>query len=162
MKTIQLNRGYVALVDDEDFDRVSRLNWTVHIRKDKKLVRMYARTTTLRRLGKRRHLSMHCFIMGATGIDHRDSDGLNNQKSNLRPANQSLNNANMRKSPGCASRFKGVTFEKESGSWRARACKDGFRYQLGVHANEVSAAIAYNEKMLELFGEFARINDLPT
>lgn len=162
MKTIQLNRGYVALVDDEDYDRVSKINWTVHIRHDKKLVRHYARTTTLKRLGKRRHLFMHCFIMGTTGIDHWDNDGLNNQKYNLRKATQSLNNANMRKSPGCSSIYKGVTFEKESGRWRARACKDGVRYQLGVYGDQLSAARAYNEKMSELFGEFARLNELPT
>ncbi len=75
MKEIQLTRGGVAIIDDEDFERVSELKW--HLFKDTH--NSYART------GYR--IRMHRLVMNAKKddqIDHIDGNGLNNQNSNLR------------------------------------------------------------------------------
>lgn len=65
-------------------------------------------------------LYMHRMIVGldVAAVDHRDGNGLNNRRANLRAATFSQNNQNARKRPGCTSRYKGVDWHK--GAWRAR------------------------------------------
>ena len=52
---------------------------------------------------------MHCFLMGQKSIDHKDGNGLNNQRSNLRPATAPQNGANQGKHRNNKSGFKGVS-----------------------------------------------------
>ena len=71
LKEIPLTRGYVALVDDEDYERVSALKWYAVTPKGK----VYAQ----RRSGGAT-IFMHDFLMGSKGIDHADGNGINNQR----------------------------------------------------------------------------------
>src|SRR5258708_6216370 len=115
MKTITLTKGFIALVDDEDYDRVSAFKWMANPMRSKNLVRVYAY-----RKGRRVYengvavsrpsISMHRFILGCDNprIDHQDGDGQNNQRCNLRPCTNSQNLANQKKTRG-ASRWKGVS-----------------------------------------------------
>lgn len=102
MKEIRLTRGLVALVDDEDFERVNAFKWHAHYsgRTGKKV---YAERTVYYKGGGRDTIRMHRFILGLPPrgrelvVDHRDGDGLNNQKSNLETITQE---ENMRRAPG--------------------------------------------------------------
>jgi hypothetical protein len=100
MKEIPLTQGYVALVDDEDYGRVSLYKWYAHKdpSSDPNRPLIYAQRSSRRPDGKRFTLLMHRFILGDSGpdIDHWDRNGLNNQRGNLRACNQSQNNANGR------------------------------------------------------------------
>ncbi len=151
--------GRVALVDDEDYDLVQSYRWymsAVQTSAGKSLP--YART--------RSGISMHGLIFDSLGInhpqgiDHIDHDGLNNKRSNLRIANQQQNNANGRPRIGGTSLYKGVGWHERDRRWRARIVKDGHEYYLGYYDNEMEAARAYNKKALELFGEYACLNEL--
>ena len=159
MKEIELskfgkNRGkYVALVDEEDFEMLNQFNWCV--KKDG--CTFYAFRVTIVD-GRRTTLYMHCVIMNGKGIDHRDGNGCNNQKSNLRFCTGSENQMNQRKQKNRSSIYKGVTFNRTDKKWMAQIHINGKNIHLGRFILEVEAAKAYNAKAIELFCEFANLN----
>jgi hypothetical protein len=151
MKQISLTQGKVALVDDEDFERLSAFRWHVHDANGK----IYARRTCLLS-ESHRHEYMHHAVLGfGVRTDHRDGDGLNNTRLNLRPCTQSQNMANS--PPREGRRFKGIE-HLSSGRFRAVIAKDGKRTRLGIFDSEEEAARAYDQRARETFGEFARLN----
>lgn len=101
--------------------------------------------------------STHCRIP-PYGVDHEDCNGLNNQRYNLRPANQTQNLAHARVRVGMTSPYKGVSYCKRTKKWVAQICAHGVHKFLGRFNKEYDAAQAYNFAAEELFGEFARLN----
>lgn len=91
-------------------------------------------------------------------IDHIDCNPQNNCVSNLREASAKKNMMNTTPRKGCASRFKGVA--RKRNKWRAYVTKDKVTHQLGTFESEEEAALAYNKKAVELFGEFANLNEV--
>ncbi len=153
MKQVFLNRGFIALVDDEDFERVSAFKWTVRVKKTANFTRYYAKRNTASG-----NLMLHHFILGTEDrVDHKDNNGLNNQKYNLRPATASQNNVNSRRSSSGASRYRGV-FLNPNGTWRSRIRTPNGRVELGSFKDEEDAATAYNLAAEEHHGEFAIFN----
>ena len=159
MKEIKLSHQgkykgkYVALVDDEDYQYLGSFNWCVMKNRNT----FYA-GRAIRIDGRQTSQLMHNAIMNGKGIDHRDMNGLNNQKSNLRFCTISQNQMNKRKKINCTSIYKGVYFEKANKKWRARIKINGKAIHLGYFMSEVDAAKAYNEKAAELFGKFTNLN----
>jgi hypothetical protein len=146
---VPLTRGYVALIDDEDADEVSAYSWFAQISSSGVV---YAKHKS-RTLGV---IYMHRLILpGFERIDHRNGDGRDNRRLNLRSSTQSQNIANARKrrQPGITSQFKGVRRVKP-GTWEAHCVRD----RLGVFATEEAAARAYDTAASSLWGEFARLN----
>ncbi len=156
MKTVKLTRGFVAVVDDADFELVSAYKWNAmpHRRT------VYARTNIRLDNGKRRSLSMHALISGIKYIDHKDGDGLNNQRENLRPATALENSRNRRPRAGQVSQYKGVSWIPRLRRWVAQIQSNGKKITIGRFLREEDAAKAYNEKARELFGDFAYLNDI--
>lgn len=95
-------------------------------------------------------------------IDHKDGNKLNNAIGNLRMSGQSKNCANQGIRSTNTSGFKGVTFDKRRNAWRAQIKKNYRTIIIGRFKDPVRAALAYNEAAKELFGEFAKLNDIPT
>jgi len=93
-------------------------------------------------------------------VDHIDGDTLNNCRSNLRVVSQRENMWNRKKRAAATSRFKGVFLDRKLGKWRAAITCDGKKKHLGVFTDELSAAIAYNNAAVQLFGEFSMLNEL--
>lgn len=151
---VPLSHGKVAVVDNADYTLVSQYKWRATQSHDHL---WYAVT------GSRPYLTMHALILGTVGkahIDHRDRDGLNNQRYNLRECTLSQNAANRRKRSGSVSQFKGVGWNIVVKKWIARIRKDGIAYHLGYFVNEEDAARAYNVAAARLFGEFANLNEI--
>lgn len=154
MKEIFLTQGKTALIDAEDFDRVNKFKWQAQVRRSGG---WYARRQISRKPSNSVYL--HQFIMPGIGrLDHRDGDGLNNQKKNLRPATASQNTINSSKLPGCTSKFKGVHWSKKACCWMARIGIHRQRIYLGIFESEEAAARAYDLAAVRLHGEFARLN----
>lgn len=155
-----MTRGYVAIVDDEDFDRVSAFNWQVAVRKvGGKLTPMYAQRACRSSENKKSVQLMHVFLTGHSGVDHFDGNGFNNRRDNLRHANQAQNSANSKKRVfKSSSLWKGVSWDAAALKWRASITKDGHAHNLGRFKLECNAAQAYNFAAAEMFGEFARFN----
>lgn len=94
-------------------------------------------------------------------IDHRNTNPLDNRRSNLRPASTSQNVANRAKYAGTTSRFKGVGWDKGRDKWLVQICLDRQSLFLGRFDDEEDAARAYDAKARELFGEYALCNFPP-
>src|SRR5947209_919082 len=75
--------------------------------------------------------------------DHRDGDGLNNRRGNLRPAERAQQSWNMRSPTGSTSAFKGVHWYARAGRWRSRIKVRGKDIQLGLFDSEIEAKAAY-------------------
>ena len=159
MKEIKLINGGVALVDDEDFDEINQYNWSHH--KEKSVV--YAWRHQKNGFRQYTKIKMHRQIMNAKPgqqIDHKDRDGLNNQKPNLRFCDHAQNLMNAKKRNNCSSKYKGVSWHSQNGKWRASIGIDGKFISLGCFLTPEEAAEAYNRMATELFGDFARLNQL--
>ena len=160
MKEIPLTHGYVAWVDDEDYEALVGMRWHAKFAKSTGLV--YAETNKPRPM--RGTWSMHRLVMRAPEgvfvdhVRHRASQRVvDNRKENLRLASNQMNCANQAKKPGAkTSRFKGVS--RRGGRWYAQIMRDGHNYYLGLYPTEALAARAHDLKAVELFGEFALTN----
>lgn len=155
------NKGkYFAQVDDEDYEWIIQWKWSVIKRKEEHKA-MYASRCDYS-FKPKKIIQMHRLIMGVSDFsiepDHIDHNGLNNQRSNLRKSTDQQNSFNARKRSNTSSIYKGGCYLKKDKMWQGRITLNGKRYFLGVHKNEIDAAIAYDEKAKELFGEFACLN----
>jgi hypothetical protein len=159
MKEIKLsqhgkNRGkYVALVDDEDFERVSKFEWCVKKGKNTTYATMNVYINS-----KRTTQTLHQLIMEKTGIDHINGDGLNCQKYNLRQCTNQQNSMNRIGNKNTSSQYKGVIWWDRSKKWVAQIMHNRKHVYIGLFTEEIEAAKAYDLKAKELFGEFAWLN----
>jgi len=161
MREITLTRGYVALVDDDDFERVNQYTWHAQLdrRKSDGAIRtVYARRSIHKANGAWKAQGMHVFIMGVKGPDHIDGNGLNNQKYNLRPATAKQNHRSRALNINNTSGYKGVTWSKKTKKWIAQVRAHGKTFNLGHFANILDAAKAHDAAAIEHFGPFALTN----
>jgi hypothetical protein len=151
--TLILTQGKVAIVDAADMPLVAGRKWSALRAKNG---RWYAKAKC-----RDRYLYLHRVIAGAPegfDVDHRDHDGLNNRRENLRVATRAQNNANQRKTRG-RSRFKGVSpWEPDPRKWVAQITEAGKRRSLGLFPSEEAAARAYDEAAFAFYGDFAALN----
>jgi hypothetical protein len=111
-----------------------------------------------------KNVFMHRFILNVNDrdiyVDHKDGDGLNNKRNNIRVCTPKTNAMNRRTQIG-TSRYKGVHLDpKSKAKWRAQVQYNNQVIYLGLYPTERLAGIAYNIKAKELFGEFAKLNNI--
>lgn len=152
---IPLSRGMFALVDDEDFDDVMAAKWHAHSNGG---TGFYARATFWDDDGNRFRNFMHRFLTGWSLVDHKNGNGLDNRRSNLRRATIAENARNRRLPSTNTSGFKGVMFDKARGLWRSHIGAEGRRLTIGRFTTPEEAARAYDEAAREMYGEFAWLN----
>jgi len=151
-KLLPLSQGKFAIVDAEDYDQLSQYKWTAA----KSPNTFYAVRSV-----RGRQIRMHRLITNAPKglvVDHRDHNGLNNRKENLRLCIRSENARNQRPQAGRSSKYKGVCWHKTQKRWHARVHSNGVTYHLGSFKSEIEAAKAYSKKARELYGQFAHLN----
>lgn len=135
-------------IDEIDFDKITTRNWCLH--KDG-----YARTSV-----KTVPTSVSQFILGDY-LDHKDRVKLNNTRSNLRfYVYQAENTYNQSIRSDNTSGYKGVTWHKQSNRWRVQIQKNGKKIHIGMTDSLEEAALMYNKKAVELFGEYAFQNTI--
>jgi hypothetical protein len=160
MKTVPLHGriagGRVALVDDADLKLVSGYRWwALEVRGGQ---RTYA-VTQIRVGDRKRTIYMHQLITGWTATDHRNHDGLDNRRRNLRRGHgRGRNHANERPIRGGASRFKGVYRDRRRPGWFAQIKIGGRAQRLGSFNDEATAARAYDVAAIQAWGEYACVN----
>lgn len=151
-RLIPLTQGEFAIVDAEDYPRQAKYKW--HCRRSKNSC--YA----FRRKGNKM-VSMHREILDAPEdflVDHIDGDGLHNRKSNLRLCTYAQNAFNRRPNRKSKSKYKGLSFRKYNKQWEVQIIFNGKSNYLGRFDDEIEAALAYDRKAEQLFGEFAYLN----
>jgi hypothetical protein len=156
---IPISRGLVALVDEVDAAAVIAAGpWHACPRGRT----IYVQRAFRRPDGRNTTQQLHTFLTGWSFVDHVNGDGLDNQRSNLRPATHAQNSANARLQARSTSGFKGVHRGPIRGkAWRAQIHAAGKKHHLGTFDDPEEAARAYDAAAVELFGEFARTNFPP-
>jgi hypothetical protein len=142
-KEIPLTQGKVALIDDEDYEKISKFRWYAY--QDGRT--MYA----ISHPHRNEKILMHRLILNPSkGLvtDHIDGNGLNNQRGNLRAVTNRANLQN-RHCPK-SSRFPGVCWDKYNHRWIAAIYFNGKKKNLGSFTNEIDAANAYQKECLSL------------
>jgi HNH endonuclease len=148
---IALTQGYEAEIDFCDWWRVWGHRWSARVMPH--TVYAYAWIDG-------RHVPMSKIIMPVpTGmvVDHRDNNGLNNRRYNLRPATPTQNMANTRQPVGMSG-YRGVIRHGYTDKWRARVTKQGIIYEDGPFDTVEEAAVARDRIAMEVQGEFAVLN----
>ena len=158
MKRIKLTQGKFALVDDCDFKWLNQWRWYAQKGRNTYYA---ARSTRNHTTKKQQVICMHRLILNTpTGMesDHRDGNGLKNTRSNLRICTTSQNQHNQLPQKNTGSKYKGVWRYKKDNKWGSQIQINGKSINLGSFINEIDAALAYDAKARELFGEFAYLN----
>jgi hypothetical protein len=154
-REIPLTQGKVALVDEADYGALSLFNWFAEKAYGGRI--WYA----ARGVGsgaRQRLVRMHAVLLGQRPDcepDHRNGNGLDNRRQNLRWATGSQQMANRRFAPG-ASGYRGVY--RNNGRWMAQFGFNKRNIYCGTFGTPLEAAHAYNEKAQAYHGEFAVLN----
>lgn len=144
----------VALVDLDDVQKIVGIRWYIHAQK---CGLFYAGTNI-----KGKTIHMHRLIVGAKKgqyVDHINGDGLDNRRENLRFCTSQQNSCNKKKARG-TSKYKGVSYHKQTRKWRAYITYKRERIYLGCYLTQEDAARRYNSAALKYHGEFAKLNEV--
>lgn len=159
MKIIYTNKGIEIFVDDDVYEELNQYTWCLNNCG-------YAwRKARLDEPYQQSHILMHRHIAGVMDnklvvIDHADQNILNNTIDNLRVCDKSKNGMNQKVSVRNTSGYKGVSYRKDRGKYQSYINIDGKRTNLGHYDTAEEAGLSYNNKAVELFGEFALLNNI--
>lgn len=162
MKEIPLSQGKVALVDDEDFDRLMAMGkW--HCNDGYGKITLNYRKPDGTRGAKK--IWMHRAVLNAPPgkfVDHISGSRLDNRKANLRFCSHNENQRNSGPQKNNTSGYKGVSWHKRRQKFDAKIVSDRKSIYLGSYESAKLAAIAYNEAALKIHGDFAKLNEIPS
>lgn len=165
-KEIPLTQGKVAIVDERDYLCVAQYKWYAH----KAQTGGWYAIRNIKVNGKKTAIKMHRFILDATAgvyVDHKDLDGLNNRRQNIRICTRQQNGANRKiRKKSKASHFTGVHWRTDNKKWRvciksgpiAPGTQGRRQETVGHFTDEVAAAKAYDAAARKVHGRFARLN----
>jgi hypothetical protein len=148
------------LVDPEDAWLLEDYQWQV-VRPETAKTDYAERCTSFS--GKRKTLRLHRVIMGAPDgidVDHKNGNGLDNRRENLRLATRSQNKANVGLTLTNTSGRKGVSWHHATKKWRAQIRTGGRHMHLGLFTDLDEAARVYDRAAIEHYGEFALTNEM--
>lgn len=154
---VSLTKGLEAAIDACDVPLVEPHNWHARIKTGAATYAAYRLSTSD---GKRVSVLMHRVIAQTPDdldTDHRDGNGLNNRRSNLRNATKSQNMHNARQRADNSSGYKGVCWHKRKGKWEARIRLNGRQNHLGYYDTPEAAFEARSKAAHTLHQEFARM-----
>lgn len=142
---IPLTQGKVAVIDFDDFELVGRQQWYTQVTR-KGRGPFYARRNTVNlESGARSFVLMHTVIIGSLWVDHRNGNGLDNRRINLRTATNSQNQRSVkRKSRNQRNRFRGVAWHSASNKWLAKCTVNYSQKHIGLFDSEEEAARAWD------------------
>jgi hypothetical protein len=157
MKAIPLTRGFAAVVDDEDYDRLCKHKWCALVSRDGRV--MGFRRQWMKAKKRYRSLYMHREITDAPKgryVDHINFDTLDNRRSNLRLCSPLESVRHQRGRRKRRFEHKGITAFR-NGQYRARISVNGKPIELGTFPTQKAAGEAYQKAAEKYFGEFGEL-----
>ncbi len=151
---LTLTKGYVAMIDAADVPLVGMWNWTAKVTE----TNVYAKRNDCS-VKPSRSIYLHRAILSAPAemeVDHRDGDGLNNCRSNLRMATRTQNSCNVKRRASNSSGYKGACWDKRRSAWVAHIRVNGVQTHLGRFDTAEAAHQAYVDASARMHGEFGR------
>lgn len=151
---IPLTRGFVAVIDAADAHLVEGHTW--------RCISSAGHNYAARSVKHKDHVEiiyLHRLLTDAPAgmtVDHRDNDGLNNRRKNLRLATTSQNGMNAGPQKNNTTGFKGVSLVVRNGKYAAVIIADRKHYNLGHFPTPQEAHAAYQGAAKVLHGKFAR------
>lgn len=162
---IKLNRGFLALVDDEDYPLVSKYKWSVTIKQGKP----YAIRREHHHIAKYTYAGQMIYLHAVIAkprkgqvVDHINGNTLDCRRGNLRACSNTDNCRNREMGKNNTSGYKGVRYTPKTGRWRGMIMVNRKNIHLGYFNTREQAAEAYNKAALKYFGEFAKLNIIPS
>lgn len=148
-----------VLTDNKDFKKIIRYKYSWRLQRDRDKNKFYVVTSNK----EKRKIYLHRFILlfPKEQIDHRNGNGLDNRRKNLRVATNGGNQRNCAIPNTNTSGYKGVSFYKKRNTFNAYIHVKNKRINLGYFYSAKHAAKIYNEAAKKYFGEFARLNPIP-
>lgn len=146
--------GKVALVDDDDYEYLSKFKWWLS-------PQGYVRRVGLKSSGEEKSVLMHREIVKCPDglfVDHINHNTIDNRKRNLRICTPKENSRNKNKESDSKNTHKGVKYKNDN--YEASIVVDGTYIFIGSFTNEIAAANAYNYHAIMYFGEFACLNEV--
>lgn len=153
--------GYQVLIDDEDFDRVSKYKWHLDWPYFRRSGNYYFKTRPYIN-GVRYTWSLHHFIYGkpdkGSYLDHINRNTLDNRKNNFRYVTPQQNKYNQKCRKDNTTGYKGVGVQTHCPKYIVKIVYDGKRHSLGTYSDPIEAARVYDRKAIEVYGEYAVTN----
>jgi hypothetical protein len=160
-KEILLTQGFVAIVDDEDLDRVSKHKWCAQRTRTSRGT-VYAVTMIALGIKRRERVTLHRFVASpkeSEMVDHINGNGLDNRRCNLRICSMADNCRNRGKTSRNSSGYKGVSLvQGASNRWFAQIRANHKNIYLGTFNTPEAAHDAYKAAAIKLHGDFAKFN----
>lgn len=157
-KAMPLNKGVFTIVDESDYEWLSRWKWYL-------AEKGYAKRSAAKSEGiGHSAFFMHRIILNTPkGLmsDHINRNKLDNRRCNLRIVTHQQNGWNSGTKCNHTSKYKGVNFHKKSGKWQARIKLNRQETYIGIYETPEAAAMAYNDFARKYHGEWAFINEIP-
>lgn len=150
---IKLNNGLIAIIDEDDYEKVKDITWYADYCKNVKS--FYVKTAKCK---LREKTSLHRFIVNPPKhmfVDHVNHNTLDNRKSNLRIVTRSQNQMNQKKRCDNLSGYTGVGFIKDEKKWQARITVNQKTKRLGRFFLKCQAVKARKEAEQKHFGEYS-------
>jgi hypothetical protein len=150
-------QSFDVLVDETDLPLIADSYWHINQSSTRTYIRGYIGNE-----GQKRQQYLHRHIMQVIDplveVDHRNRDGLDNRRQNLRICDRGKNSYNAPARSNNRSGYKGVRWHQHNQMWEARIASSKVQRSLGYFRDVVEAAKAYDRASHELHGEFARPN----
>jgi HNH endonuclease len=161
VRQIVLTQGQTAIVDDDDFERLSERKWNAAWSGSN--CSFYAQSNINSEISptRQRTIIMHREIMRVEHgyvVDHINRNTLDNRRCNLRICDRRENALNRNLQRNNKSGFKGVKKHTQCERWMATVQRDRMRKYLGLFESPIEAAEAYDDEVVKLHGEFAVTN----
>ncbi|MHC4659150.1 MAG: HNH endonuclease [Planctomycetota bacterium] len=158
-RRIPLTKGKYAIVDPEDYTKLSKHKWQA----SSNPLKCYAQRTGSGKKGRNITVIMHREILKVPKgiyVDHINHNPLDNRKANLRAATAGQSCQNRRKCTTriTQSKYKGLVWRANRKRWEVRLRANNKIRFLGSFENEIDAARAYDRAAKEYHGEFASLN----
>jgi AP2 domain. len=166
MASLKLQGGEIAFIDDEDMELVAQFCDYWYARPIYRDHHLHIPICTIPEhnhievvASNKKQTRLHRLITGFDNIYHIDYDGLNNKKENLELSGAVQTAISSPKKvyrgKNITSNYKGVSWNKNMGKWKATISHNRQITNLGYYTSELKAAKAYDKAAKELFGEYA-------